>query len=212
MKMNNKSLIVLLTLTLIFSTYVAAVWAGTGGIRIDPPLPYMNGSPADFTVEVKGKDDACNPIVFLVMTEACYNSLHADVIVSWDGGFITLNDWKMENTDGDKVPPGTSSGAGYTVASLKDHLDTSDPIYWDTAPIIGSALEAGEEYEITVGLASDSPKMLVYVLGQSDCGGDYDMRVPPTIPGFVIPEVPLGTLLSALTMLGAAGLYRLKEK
>ena len=55
--------------------------------------------------------------------------------------------------------------------------------------------------------------MLVYVMGKSDCGSDtYDMRVPPTIPGFVVPEIPIGTVLSVLTMLGVAGLSKLRQK
>lgn len=212
MKTNKKTLTALLALTLMFSTYIAAVWAGTGSIRIDPPLPYMNGNPADFTIWVQGKDDACDPIIFLVMTESSYLGLQDGATVEWDGGSATLGPWHMEDTNGDKVPPGTSKGAGYTVGSLKDHLDTSGPIYWDTARILGDSIETGEIYEISVGLASESPEMLVYILGKSDCGGDYDMRVTPTDPGFVIPEVPIGTLLSALTMLGAAGLFKLKQK
>ena len=49
--------------------------------------------------------------------------------------------------------------------------------------------------------------MLVYILGKSSdsesLGELYDMRVPPTIPGFVVPEIPLGTISAIATMMGA---------
>jgi hypothetical protein len=209
---SNKSLTLsVLALTLVLSAYISIAFAGTGSLRIDPPLPYMNESPAEFTVWVQGQDTAYNPIILLVMTESCYNGLSGDPEVEWTGGSITLSTWNMETTNGVKVPPMASNGAAYTVASLKDHLDTSEPIYWSYAAILGGPIVPGETYELTVHLESSELRMLVYVLGESNEGSVYDMSVPPTIPGFVVPEVPLGTVLTLATMLGIAGVYRLRN-
>jgi hypothetical protein len=50
--------------------------------------------------------------------------------------------------------------------------------------------------------------MLVYAIGKS--GTDFDNKVPPTIPGFVVPE--LGPILLALASFSALGLYSLKRR
>ena len=213
--MNNKKiLIAILAFTLIASTYISAILAPpTGVLRIDPPLPYENDSPADFTIWVQGQTTACNPIILLVMTDSCYQGLSGDVTVDWGDGPVVLSPWINENTNGDKIPVFASSGAGYTVASLKDHLETSESIWYAWAPILGDEdIDPGETFEITVSMTSDTPEMLVYIMGESDCdSGVYDMAVPPTIPGFVVPEIPIGTALSVLTMLGAAALYRKRD-
>ena len=204
-----------LALTLVLSVYASVAFAPpTGVLRIDPPLPYMNESPAEFTVWVQGVSTAYNPIVLLVMTESSYNGLSADPEVEWDGGSIVLaTPWEMETSNGVKIPPAASNGAAYTVASLKDHLETSEPIYWAIADILDGPIVPDETYELTVHLESNAPRMLVYVLGESEEGsGVYDMSVPPTIPGFVIPEVPLGTVLALATMLGTVGVYKLRNR
>ena len=212
--MNSKKSLTLsvLALTLVLSAYISIAFAGTGSLRIDPPLPYMNESPADFTVWVQGQDTSYNPIILLAMTESCYNGLSGDPEVEWTGGSVTLSTWYMETSNGVKVPPMASNGAAYTVASLKDHLDTSEPIYWAIAAILDGPIVPGETYELTVHLESSTPRMLVYVLGESVEGsGEYDTSVPPTIPGFVVPEVPLGTVLTLATMLGTVGVYKLRN-
>jgi hypothetical protein len=210
----KRTLIAVLAAVLIASTYVGAILAPpTGVLRIDPPLPYENESPAEFTIWVQGRTTACDPHVLLVMTDSCYDGLVPPVTVDWPGssGPTVLDTWINMNTNGDKVPPEASPG--YTVASLKDHLETSESIWYAWVPILGESIVPGETYEITVSMESDTPEMLVYILGKSDCGSCvYDMRVPPTIPGFVIPEVPIGTVLSILTMLGTAGLFRFKRE
>jgi len=208
----RKSLTIgVLALTLILSAYVLTAFA-VGTLRIDPPLPYMNESPSEFTVWVEGQATAAyNPIILLVMTESSYNGLSADPEVEWAGGSVTLSTWNMETSNGVKVPP--SAQPGYTVASLKDHLDTSKPIYWAIGAILDGPIVPGETYELTVYLESSAPKMLVYVLGESEEGsGKYNVFVPPTIPGFVIPEVPLGTVLTLVTMMGAVGVYKLRNR
>ena len=203
-----------LALTLVLSASISFVFAGTGSLRIDPPLPYMNESPAEFTVWVQGKDTAYNPIILLVMTESSYNGLSADPEVEWSGGSVVLaTPWTMETSNGVKVPPAASNGAAYTVASLKSHLETSEPIYWAIAAILDGPIVPDETYELTVHMESSAPRMLVYVLGASEEGsGEHDLRGPPTIPGFVVPEVPLGTLLTLATMLGTVGVYKLRNR
>jgi hypothetical protein len=49
--------------------------------------------------------------------------------------------------------------------------------------------------------------MLIYAIGKSSTC--FDNKVPPTIPGFVVPEP--GTILLALASFGALGLYSLKR-
>lgn len=188
--------------------FAVPVFAGTGGIRIDPPLPDGSETPAVFEVWVQGGAIANDPHIFLVMTESSFMGLTGDVEVSWDGGSITIPEaaWTSETDNSKKVPPGTSSGAGYTVASLKDHLDTDGPIYWVFADLWDDPLDSTKK-TLTVTLPSTNPEMLVYILGKSTGSTEFDavfdIRVPPTIPGFVVPEIPFGTL-TALLMMAAA--------
>lgn len=200
--------------TIMVSSYVVSVFAGTGSIKIDPPLPYMNESPAEFEVEITGQGvgNAYDPIIFLVMTDSCMDALSEDPMVKWNNGVdsVTLSSWTEETTN-IKIPTGTSMGAAYQVATLKSKLETSESIHWATAPILDGPIESGEKYKITVYLESGDPKMLVYVLGKSEGSSVYDMAVPPSIPGFVVPEVPIGTILTLATMMGAAALFKYRK-
>ena len=211
--MQKQKIISLLPIVAFAVIIITVVYAGTGGIRIDPPLPTGTESPATFDIWVQGKDDANDPHVLLVITQSCYEGLSEveDVVVSWDGGAESISitkasDWTMDTVNSVKVPSGTTSGAGYTVASLKDHLETDGPIYYAFAPILGESL-GEDKVSITVTCPSNDPKMLVYILGKSSdsesSGELYDLRVPPTIPGFVVPEIPLGTISAIATMMGA---------
>ncbi len=187
------------------------VFAGTGSIRIDPPLPDMSASPADFDIWAQS-GVANDPHIFLVITQACFEELTGDTTVSWNEGlsFITIDefDWNgPESNNGDKLPPGASNGAGYTVASLQDHIDTDDPIYWVFRSILDGAQLTSLHEEITVALSSDDPEMLVYILGKSPESEVYDMGVPPTIPGFVVPEIPFGTIMGLASMIAALAIY-----
>jgi hypothetical protein len=215
--MSSKTkLIVSLMAILLASSFVLSAFAGTGSIRIDPPLPYMNDSPAEFDVWVQGVDNAYDPIILLVMTDSCMDGLSTYPEVEWNGGAgsVTLNTWyEVTSSNGVKIPSFASDGAAYTAASLLEHLDASLPIHWAYASILDGPIEPGETYELTVYLDSDAPKMLVYVMGKSsECSEEYDMSVPPTIPGFVVPEVPIGTLLTLVTMVGTAGLYKYRKE
>lgn len=188
--------------------FAMPVFAGTGGIRIDPPLPEESETPAVFEVWVQGNAIANDLHIFLVMTESSFIGLTGDVDVSWEGGSVIIPEtaWTPETENSKKVPPGTTNGAGYTVASLKDHLDTDGPIYWAFADLWDDPLDSIKK-TITVSLPSTNPEMLVYLLGKSgrgaECDTKFNIRVPPTIPGFVVPEIPFGTL-TALLMMAAA--------
>lgn len=197
------------------STLRVTAYAGAGSIRIDPPLPYASETPAYFTIWVQGADAAYDPHIFLVMTNSSYHGV-GSVKVTWDGAIwvdVPPGTWIMADSNGQKLPPLASNGAGYTVASLKSHLSTSDPIYWAFVSILdGHPLATGTNYTIGITLESTDPSMLVYILGKSEGSNDFDMRVPPTIPGFVIPEIPFGSLAVLASMIGAMGLYILLKK
>jgi hypothetical protein len=208
---HTKTFFLLLTVMTLLSISTPA-FAGTGSIRIDPPLPDMTASPAEF--EIWAQSGVANdPHIFLVITQECWAGLSADTTVDWGGSpiIIETGDWNgPESTNGDKLPPGTTPGAGYTVASLKDHLDTDGPIYWVFYPILGGAQLTSVHETITVSLSSDDPEMLVYILGKSPDSDDFDTRVPPTIPGFVVPEIPLGTIMGLASMIAALAIYARK--
>lgn len=196
---------------------------GTGLIRIDPAIPRVVSSPAEFTIWVQNGETAYDPHIFLVMTQTSYDSFSGNVRVSWvDGvvaGYVDLwkeVDWTMASGS-DKLPPGTTPGAGYTIASLKSHLsETTEDIWWAFAPILENPLD-GTNKTITITFPATSPHMIVYILGRSTENGDlydteYDMKVPPTIPGgFLIPEVPYGTIATLITMLGAFYVFYAKR-
>ncbi len=210
----SKTYVLLIIMTIL--SLSIPVLGGTGSIRIDPPLPEMSTSPADFEIWVQS-GVADDPHIFLVITEACYNGLTGDTTVSWSsggGGSLTINTpagWTgPELNNSVKLPPGLTPGAGIPVASLKDHLDTDGPIYWANGSILGGAQLTSENKTITVTLSSDDPEMLVYIVGKSPGSDIFDMIVPPTIPGFVIPEIPFGTIMVLASMIAALAIYAKK--
>jgi hypothetical protein len=186
---------------------IPCVMAGTGNLRIDPEWPTMVASPAEFTVWCES-GSSYDVNILLVMTESCYDSLpdtEAVIVESGGSPLVTFNKLDFQpvtGMGGVYIPDsGTTNGARYQVSALKDHLDyglsepleSSDPIYWDMKPLF-TLLDENTE-EITITLNSDNPRMLVYLLGKSEDTAElFDMRIPPTPAGFVIPEVPLGTL------------------
>jgi len=52
--------------------------------------------------------------------------------------------------------------------------------------------------------------MLVYVLGKTDGNTVFNNRVPPTIPGFVVPEP--AAIAAAATSFGALAAYALIKR
>jgi len=206
----KKLILIVIGLTLL-AIATSPVLGQTGTIRIDPALPVMLSSPADFEVWVQpSADPTTDSHILLVMTESCYNGLTGDVTVDWTGTSspLTIPTWHKETELSKKVPPGTTEGAGYTVASLKDHLGTTEPIYWAFEPFVDGVITQSHT-PFTVTLSSTSPRMLVYALGKTENPGPglFNNRVPPTIPGFVIPEpatiVAVGTSLVALMVYAA---------
>ena len=226
-----RKIVLLASAFLLLLFAVGPVFApGAGTVRLEPHGSYyglsvMLESPATFNVTVQsGGDPTCDPHIFLVMTAESYNGLTSDVTVNWTNSVdLTITGWTMETENGNKVPSGVPihSGTGYTVASLKDHLNTTGPIYWSFNPILdGSALTQNKQ-EFTVALPSTAPRMLVYVLGKNAeydndivvCPGaqsEFDNRVPPTQPGFVIPEI--STVLLAGAAFAGFGLFVLRKK
>jgi hypothetical protein len=219
----------------------ALLSGGVGTIRIEPHgsyygEPIMLSSPATFSISVMpSADPTCDPHIFLVMTNTSYQALTGVVTVEWTGdGVADLNitTWTMETDNGVKVPPGAVEGASYTVASLRDHLDTSEAIYWAFESFLGAGAYLTQvPQEFTVTLPSTEPRMLVYALGKIgyyscstgtgerplgllDCPvcptGLFDNNVPPTMPGFVVPEP--STALLAVASFSAFALYAFKRR
>jgi hypothetical protein len=194
-------------------------------IRITPNGSYwgsiMLESPATFYANVTSNDDAGTHDVHLLMviTETCYESLTDPVTVSWNAGSNTLGSWTAgsvtvtwngpESTNSLKLPP--QAVGGYTVASLKDHLDTEEPIYWAFVPILdGAMLTTDPGIPFTVTLPADEPKMGLWLIGKNPSSDAFDNQTPTTRPGFVIPEVP--TILLAAASFAAMGSYLLIKK
>jgi len=223
-----KKYIMLIMALLLIS--IPCVMAQTGGLRISPALPIMVESPATFTVWAQSAD-SYDVNVLLVVTEECYDGMpdHPAVVVAVDYDTtpleFTKNDFIGVTGMGNvKVPPsGTTMGANYTAAALKDHLDyglsepleSDDTIYWAMGPLADPDFDplTSDPKEITVTLDSSDPRMLVYLLGKSVNDADlFDMRVPPTIPGFLIPEVAIGSIMAVAAMFTALGLFAYKKK
>ncbi len=211
---------------IVFMMMISSVSAGTGSLKISPALPAMVSSPAHFEIWAEGNCHAADPHIFLVMTEACYEGLTGNVKVEWSGGSVTIpsSNWTKES-DGGKVPPGTTTGAGYTVSSLKDHLKTTGPVYWAFKPFLSGHTITHTHQSFNVTLPSTSPKMLVYALGKAvgheldadylgsddpDCHTLFNVRVPPSIPGFVVFEP--ATAMVALASFGALAVYGLRRR
>lgn len=227
MRMRKLKLTLALAIMLAATT-VPFAKAETGTIRIEPALPLMIASPANFKISVQGAGDPTyEPNILLVMTEACYNGWSTgQVQVSWTGGSIGFDKtdftYVEDHSGSTFVPPsGTTHGARYTVATLKTKLNypIEEPIegriYWVMAPFLGdgAVLHTSPKQEFVVTLPSTDPRMLVYALGKtahSEVSELFDNKVPPTIPGFVVPE--LGTVLLAAASFTALALYAIKRK
>lgn len=224
--MTKFKVLLLFALILVVAT-VPFVKAETGTIRIGPEesqWPMMTESPADFEIWVQGAGDPTyEPNILLVMTEATYEGL-GSVEVSWTGGGSTTflkGVFTFADVLSDRVPDtGTTSGASYTVASLKTHLNYPEdepiegPIYWAMGPFVSEPLTTSHQaFTVTLTTTEDDPRMLVYALGktqQSKVPELFNNKVPPTIPGFVVPE--LGTILLAAASFTALALYAIKRK
>ena len=205
----------LITIMLVISLLAIATSTvlGEGTIRINPTNPIMVGTEQTFTVWIQN-GEATDPYIFLVMTDACHSSL-VSVDVDWTGDSaaeLTLGPGdfteETEHTEGIKRPTGTTSGAGYTVASLMDHLGTTNPIWWAFEPFLDGSI-TGTPTPFNVTIESDDPRMLVYALGKSSGSGLFDLFVPPTIPGFMVPEpATIAAIATSMLALAAFAFFR----
>ena len=214
-----KRIFLLLIAILAISATSATAFAGTGSIRLDPhssyyPLPVMLSSPATFNVTVKDADGAFDPHVLLVLTNASYQGLSGNVVVNWTGGQISIVPRDFIEPVGTKIPPEATNGAAYTVASLREHIGvngTADNSIWYTfKPILNGPLsKSGDLFTVTI--TSTETRMLVYVLGKSsEAEMKFDMKVPNTQPGLVVPE-PMPVLVT-IGSFAALALYAIKRK
>jgi len=215
--------IIVICSTLLLLAMISGASAETGTIRIETPegeyWPVMLESPTDFEIWVQGAGNPTSyPNILLAMTEASWIGL-TDVVVTWSGGSATFSsgDFASAQENSAKIPPGTTPGGSYTVATLKDHLSygLSEPIsadatiYWAMKPFLTGPL-THDHQEFSVALSSTSPRMLVYALGKIGDSTLFNNKVPPTRPGFVVPE--LGTALMLIASFSAFALYTLKRR
>lgn len=204
-----KIMLILVGICLLAMPIVAVL--GEGTIRINPALPIMVGTKYTFLVWTQC-GTAYEPSIFLVMTNACHDSL-TNVIIEWVSGSITLypEDFTIEteHTGGIKVPP--NANPGYTVASLMDHLGTIEPIWWAFKSFLDGPI-TNMATSFTLTLNSENPRMLVYVLGKRTTSATtYTLFVPPTIPGFIIPE-PATMASVAISMFALATYVTLRKR
>jgi len=206
--------ILFMTLLAIASTLVYAD-SGTGTIRISPALPTMLTSPATFEIWIQGaaQPPTQDPHILLVMTQASWQGLSGNVVVTWTGGSTSFSSGDFIPTDTGFVPAdvGTTSGGRYTAAALQDKLGVphSENIYYAHRSFLsGSITQTPQEFTVTA--SSTALRMLVLAIGKNPGGSLFNNKVPPTIPGFVVPE--LAPVLLALASFSALGLYAVKRR
>jgi len=213
----RKSLAVLVLVLAMSLATTTTLAQGGGIIVITPQWPIEVGTPATLEISVvPAADPTYYPSILLVMTEDCWNGL-TSVSVTWTGGsvsFIDTDFTELEDGPGvEKIPDATISDVQYTRAALADHLyePGTATVYYAMFDLTGVTLHTTPE-TLTVTLDSTDPKMLVYALGRSvdDPTAKFDRWVPPTNPGFVVPE--LGTILLALASFSALALYTLQRR
>jgi len=181
----------------------------------------MTGTEETFELWVEGGGTAYYPQLFLVMTETCWDGLTKVEIDFHDDGppvdATIFPDDFIEKTDDDKwLPPSYPEGIRYTVASLKDHLGiggTDESIYWTLVTFPTDDTITSNIYYVKITLDSTDPKMMVYVFGKTVDSTDapYDMKVPPTNPGFMVPE-PATIVAVATSLIALIGYTTLKNK
>ena len=221
-KMRKIKSVLLLSLSLLlFTTTCVQVYA-LGTLRIFPFWPIMTGTQETFELWVEGGGTAYYPQLFLVMTETCHNALTQVEIDFHDDGvdktlYPGLPDFTKETDENKWLPPDPAypEGIRYTVASLKSHIGidgTDESIFWALVDI-PDPINGPPNYEITITLTSNNPKMMVYVFGKTvnSALADYDIKVPPTNPGFMTPEpATIAAVATPTLTLLAYALYKRK--
>jgi hypothetical protein len=208
--MQKKSVLLLALALLLVSIPSASCCVGQ--LKISPALPTKVKSPATFETWVEGNGKATDPHLFLVVTKSCYNGLAGNVKVEWNGGSLTIPNtgWTGESDNSKKLPSGTKNGASYVVASLKSELGTSGQIYWAFVSILDGQNITRTHVSFKVTLPSTSPTMMVCVMGKSAGLNLFDMRDPPSAPGFVVFEP--GPILVTLASFSAFLVYAIKRR
>jgi hypothetical protein len=220
----KKKLILTTVLLLLFSVATQVALAKGGIIIISLQWPVTQNTPATFQISVsKPSDPTYDPQILLAMTVSCYNGLPEApanaVDITWTGPppgevhFLKTDFELLHGNPPPKVP--SDSDVQYTRSSLSDHLGEggSTDVYWAIKdfPIApdGKLHETAQTFVVT--LHSTAPKMLVYAIGKtSETADKYNIWVPPTNPGFVVPEP--ATIAAVATSLGALGLYAYRRK
>jgi hypothetical protein len=209
---------------------VEASGGATGALRIEPhgsyyPLPVMLSSPATFNITAIDKKTVYCPNILLVMTNASYQGLTGDVMVEWEGGSTNFSkaSFTAVSDNSAYVPPsGTTNGARYRVSSLKEHIGVNgtadDTLWYAYGPFLSRPVNQTAQ-EFTVTLPSTKPRMLVYAIGKTfkssrsfdtACCWEFNTRVPPTQPGFVVPD--LAPIILATASFSAFGIYGIKRR
>ncbi|MHC4690133.1 MAG: hypothetical protein ACYS5F_10915 [Planctomycetota bacterium] len=214
----SKAVFILVIIMALLSVSTPVFAVATGGLRIDPDQTVATlETPATFEVSAQSAD-SYDVNFLLVVTVECYVGMPGGPAIAAEVAYggttieFTKSDF-VEASSGFVPPTGTTPGARYTVASLKDHIDTEGSVYWAMKPMGHADFDplTTTEREITVTLDSSDPRMLVYLQGKSVNDATlFDMKVPPTTPGFVIPEIPLGTIMVLASMIAALAIYAKK--
>jgi len=216
--MKTRIILFTLILAMLSLASVQNVLAGVNHsiIIIGPQYPLTVNTPATFGISTTpASDPTYDPHILLAMTVACYNGL-TNVVVSWTGGSIAFAKSDFQLLSGSpppKVPSDTISELQYDRSNLATHLGESGSadVYWAMASFLGGAQLHTTAQEFIVTVNSIKPKVLVYALGKASATDTKLNRwVPPTNPGFVIPE--LGPILLASASMIALGLYAATRK
>jgi len=209
----KKPVLLVTILTLLTTTITPVLGNGTGTIRISPALPLMVESPATFQIWIQGnaQPPTTEPHILLVMTNSSYEGLTGDVTVTWTGGSITFSATNFTAVNTGFVPTsGTEEGGRYTVAALQDHLGVphSEIVYYTYGPFLAEPItQTAQTFNVT--LPSTDPKMSVYAVGKNGNSDLFNNKVPPTNPGFIVPEP--GPILAVLAFFGALAFYTIKH-
>lgn len=218
--MKEKSLL-LIVILISLSLAIPSILAARSIIVITPQWPIAQNTPAPLQISVnRPADPTYDPHILLAMTVACWEGLPAApdvaVEVTWTGGSVTFLKTDFELLEGSPPPkvPHSGSDVQYTRSSLADHLGESgdSSVYWAMKPFPvppdGQLHTTSQTFTVTV--YSTNPKILVYAIGKSDTLGNFDRWVPPTNPGFVIPEP--ATIVATATSLLALIVYATRRK
>ena len=193
---------------------VPAIAGGKGWIRIephafDPPDPVILESPATFYVNLTSANkEVVDPQLLLITSKACLDGLSGPITVSWNWepyvppvGVSPFTEVDPKAGGADKWIPLEADGYGkiYEADSLASHLESGEDTIWYAyvdMPVDGNKIEGTDLYEFVLTVPSSAPRVLVYVFGE-------DAKVPPTRPGFVIPEIAFGSIAVLALMMAA---------